>query len=450
MIEKLIPEKLARKYNVFPIEIEDNNLVVGIENENIYALQDLKLATGKNIIFKRKDKETIDKKIRMYYKSNINLNEDFARNMFKGILKKSIDENASDIHIEPFNNELVVRIRIDGHLKEIERYSIEIYQSLVSVIKLSASMNIAEKRLPQDGRADISINNEVVDIRVSSIPTVYGEKIALRILNRKSFLKDKKELGFSDVAIKKIHNLINKSSGILLITGSTGSGKTTTVYSLLNDLRNISKNIMTIEDPVEYKMDGINQIQVNNKVGLSFDVGFRSILRQDPDIIMVGEIRDLETAKIAIRAATTGHLVISTMHTKDAVSSIARLIEMQIPAYLINSSLIGVISQKLVRKVCTKCSHDILINQNIDEEISTKVTKGCRECGHTGYMGRTAIYEILDINEDIKQCIKDMKDTSHIRKVAIESGMITFRDSSKKLIEERLTTLGECITVNTM
>lgn len=416
----------------------------------MYALQDLKLATGMNIIFEKKDKDTINKKIRMYYKNNINLNEDFARDLFSKILEISIYEKASDIHIEPFNEFLVIRIRVDGYLKEVERYSIDIYQSLISVIKLSASMNITEKRLPQDGRVDVNINNEVVDIRVSSTPTVYGEKIVLRILNRKSFLKDKRELGFSDMAIKRIQNIINKTSGILLITGSTGSGKTTTVYSLLNDLRNISKNIMTIEDPVEYKMDGINQIQVNIKLGLSFDIGLRSILRQDPDIIMVGEIRDIETAKIAIRAATTGHLVISTMHTKDAVSSIARLIEMQIPAYLINASLIGVISQKLVRKVCTKCSHDISIIHNQDEEISTKVSKGCNECGYTGYTGRTAIYEILEINENIKKCIKNMNDASTIKKVAIENGMITFEDSSKKLIEERLTTLEECIMVNTM
>ncbi len=208
---------------------------------------------------------------------------------------------------------------------------------------------------------DIKLGGNLIDIRVSSIPTVYGEKIVLRILNRDTFLKDKLELGFSEEAIKSINRIINKRAGILLVTGPTGSGKTTTVYSLLNDLKGINKNIMTIENPVEYKMDGISQIQVNSKVGLSFDVGLRAILRQDPDIIMVGEIRDAETAKIAVRAAITGHLVISTLHTNDAVSSIARLLEMQIPPYLLNASLIGVISQKLVRKVCNHCSHEIMI-----------------------------------------------------------------------------------------
>lgn len=448
MIENIIPERLAKKYNVFPIEVNNNELVVGIENEDIYALRDLKLATGKNIIFSKIDKDTIDKNIRIHYKNKINLNEDFARDIFREILETSVHENASDIHIEPFNEEVVIRIRIDGSLKELESFSMDIYNPLISVIKLSSSMNIAEKRLPQDGSINIDINSEKIDIRVSSIPTVYGEKIVLRILNRKSFLKDKKDLGFSDIAIKKINNIINKSSGIMLVTGPTGSGKTTTVYSLLNDLKNKSKNIMTIEDPVEYKMDGINQMQVNNKIGLNFDNGLRSILRQDPDIIMVGEIRDIETAKIAIRAATTGHLVISTLHTNDAISSVARLIEMQIPTYLINASLIGVISQKLVRKVCEKCSHDILTKDNLDEEINTKVSKGCIECKNTGYKGRTAIYEILEINEDIKQCIRDMNDSNTVRKVAIESGMITFKDSSKRLIKEKLTTLEECIMAN--
>ena len=278
----------------------------------------------------------------------------------------------------------------------------ESYSFLLTVIKLDSGMNIAEKRLPQDGRMEKKIDDIIVDIRSSTIPTIYGEKMVLRILNRQSLIKEKSELGFSKPAIEKIENIINKKSGILLVTGSTGSGKTTTVYSILNDLLNSKKNIMTIEDPVEYKIKGINQIQVNDKIGLTFDVGLRSILRQDPDIIMIGEIRDVETAKIAIRAASTGHLVISTMHTNNAISSINRLMEMKLPPYLISSTLIGIISQKLVRKICNNCNHGIFIKNDVDEEINTDTELGCDKCEDTGYYGRTAIYEILEINENLK------------------------------------------------
>ncbi|MGL4912442.1 MAG: GspE/PulE family protein [Romboutsia sp.] len=270
---------------------------------------------------------------------------------------------------------------------------------------------------------------------------MYGEKIVLRILNRNSFLKKKEELGFSIDAINMINKIINKKVGILLVTGSTGSGKTTTVYSLLNDLRLKNKNIMTIEDPVEYKMDGINQIPVSIKNGITFESGLRAILRQDPDIIMLGEIRDVETAKIAIRAATTGHLVISTMHTNDAVSSIARLMDMQIPPYLINASLIGVISQKLVRQLCHKCSQDIT-----QDNIETRVSIGCDNCNN-GYSGRTAIYEILEINEDIKKCVQEIKSDEEIREVAIKNNMITFEESIKTVLQEKRTTIEECTMI---
>ncbi|HBE9437724.1 TPA: type II/IV secretion system protein [Clostridioides difficile] len=445
----LIPEKLAKKYNVFPVEFQDDNLVVEIEDEDIYALQDLRLATGKEIILKKEKKELISEKIEKYYNS-FELDEDYAKKLFENLLEKAIKENASDIHIEPFKEHLIVRMRVDGELKEVSKFLVDVYPSLSTVVKLKASMDITEKRLPQDGRVDIKLGGNLIDIRVSSIPTVYGEKIVLRILNRDTFLKDKLELGFSEEAIKSINHIINKRAGILLVTGPTGSGKTTTVYSLLNDLKGINKNIMTIENPVEYKMDGISQIQVNSKVGLSFDVGLRAILRQDPDIIMVGEIRDAETAKIAVRAAITGHLVISTLHTNDAVSSIARLLEMQIPPYLLNASLIGVISQKLVRKVCNHCSHEIMIKDNFSGDVNTKVAVGCEKCNDKGYFGRTAIYEILEINDDIKTCIRNMEDSSTIKDVAQNNGMITFEDSCKRLINEKITTLEECLVVNEM
>lgn len=388
-----------------------------------------------DIILKKEDKNTIDENLKRIYKQSFNIDENYARNIFRSILEEGVKLNASDIHIEPSDNHLSIRMRVDGNLKEVSRFTIDVYPYLSSVIKLDMSMNITEKRFPQDGRSDFNIKNQIIDIRASSIPTINGEKIVLRMLNRDSFLKDKSELGFSDEAIRKIKNILHKKSGILLITGSTGSGKTTTVYSLLNDLKNISKNIMTIEDPVEYKMEGINQIQVNSKIGLTFDIGLRSILRQDPDIIMIGEIRDLETAKIAIRAATTGHLVISTMHTRDSISSISRLLEMDIEPYLINSSLIGVISQKLVRKLCNNC--------RAEENLS------CIKCNGNKYDGRTAIYEILEINEDIKKCIQSKKSSMYIRELAIKNNnIITFEDTINNLIKDNITTLEECTIVN--
>ncbi|MGL5694861.1 MAG: GspE/PulE family protein [Peptostreptococcaceae bacterium] len=405
---------------------------MGINKENIQAMQDLKLATGNNVVLKEVDLNLVESKMNECYGGYIKFNEDYAQKLFYDILEKAARENASDVHIEPFKEHLIIRNRVDGELKEVSRVLIELYPALSTVIKLKSYMDITEKRLPQDGRIDLTIDKNSIDIRVSTIPTIYGEKIVLRILNRNSFLKTKEELGFSADASSIIDKIINKKSGILLITGPTGSGKTTTVYSILKDLQNTSKNIMTIENPVEYKMEGINQIQVNSKIGLTFEQGLRSILRQDPDIIMVGEIRDIETAKIAIRAAITGHLVISTMHTNDSISSIARLIDMQIPPYLINASLLGVISQKLVRKICTSCGHDI----------TTKAYIGCDKCNN-GYLGRTAIYEILEINDDIRDSISQMKDSKDIRDIAIQNGMITFDQTYKELAENKIITQEE-------
>ena len=393
--------------------------------------------------------QSIDKKVELSNNEDKNINsnlyEDYARVKFKEILNISIYKNASDIHIEPFEEEVIVRLRVDGVLNQILTLDMDLYSSLSTVIKLDSGMNITEKRLPQDGRTDIKLDDYIIDIRVSTTPTIYGEKIVLRILNRQDFIKDKSELGFSDYAIEKINNIINKKSGILLVTGSTGSGKTTTVYSILNDLIKENKNIMTIEDPVEYKIKGINQIQVNPKVGLTFDLGLRSILRQDPDIIMVGEIRDVETAKTAIRAASTGHLVISTMHTNDAISSINRLIEMKLPPYLISSTLIGIISQKLVRKVCTACGDNIDMEDETKDEVCEGIEIVCEKCKNLRYSGRTAMYEILVIDDNLKEEIKDWKNSNKIKQVAIENGMITFEDSARYLIENNITILEECI-----
>ena len=371
-----------------------------------------------------------------------NINKDFELENSKEY--KSITSNLHEDYARIQFKEILIRIRVDGQLSKILTIATESYSFLLTVIKLDSGMNIAEKRLPQDGRMEKKIDDIIVDIRSSTIPTIYGEKMVLRILNRQSLIKEKSELGFSKPAIEKIENIINKKSGILLVTGSTGSGKTTTVYSILNDLLNSKKNIMTIEDPVEYKIKGINQIQVNDKIGLTFDVGLRSILRQDPDIIMIGEIRDVETAKIAISAASTGHLVISTMHTNNAISSINRLMEMKLPPYLISSTLIGVISQKLVRKICNNCNHGIVIKNDVDEEININTELGCDKCEDTGYYGRTAIYEILEINENLKHYINNWTNICNIASIAIGNEMITFEDSARYLIENHITTQEEC------
>lgn len=413
------------------------NIFKGKQNSDKKTL-DLISETKNNIDnIANQTKHSVQKIIKENEIKDIEIDEYKARKVFKEILNKAILKNASDIHIEPFNNYILVRMRIDGILNEELKLDVDIYNYLVSVIKLDTSMDITEKRLPQDGRIDISIKNRIIDVRVSTIPTVNGEKLVLRILNRDAILKTKQELGFSKDALEKIQRIINKNSGILLVTGSTGSGKTTTVYSILNDLKDKSKNITTIEDPIEYRIDGINQMHINSKIGLSFDIGLKSILRQDPDVIMVGEIRDTETANTAIKAATTGHLVISTLHTKDSISSIYRLIDMDIDPYLINSSLIGVISQRLIRKVCQNCAKEIKEDNKI-----TKIAKGCDKCFYTGYSGRIAIYEILEINEYIKNCIYNQS-YENIKHKAIENGMITFQESGRYLLENKITTLDE-------
>lgn len=420
----IIPEKILRKYKIIPIRLENETLIIGGIKENLYAIQDLKMITGKRIVFKRYPQEEIEREIESTYGNNIELDENYATKIFGEILERAVIENASDIHIEPFENYLIIRFRVDGELYEAFRYTIDLHIPLTAVIKLKSGIDIAEKRLPQDGRIGMNIKNRLIDIRTSTIPTIYGEKTVLRILNRDNFFKTKEKIGFSKQAINTIEKMISNKSGIILITGETGCGKSTTLYSLLNDLNNNSRNIITIEDPVEYKMDGINQIHVNEKIGLTFEKGLRAILRQDPDVIMLGEIRDSETAKIAVRASITGHLVLSTLHTNDAISSITRLKDMGVDLYLISASLVGIISQKLVKKVCQHCNGE-------DEN--------CKYCRGKGYFGRTIVYEILEIDDDIRECISDFSRHKEIKDIAIKHDkMITFDQTYKELIQNNL------------
>lgn len=418
-----IPKKISIKYNAYVLDETDTTVTVETSEENMELMQDIRLATGKEPIIVKGNKEEIKRKISIRYDERMENNDNRAQRIFKSITQYAIENNISDIHVEPFEEEFRIRMRRDGKLELYESISMVFYPEVVSFIKLKSGMDIAEKRLPQDGRLEILNKDNSIDVRVSSIPTVNGEKIVMRILNKIIFIENISKPDFSDEEMKIVSKIISKKSGIILVCGPTGSGKTTTVYSIIKKLMDLERNITTIENPIEYKINGINQIQVNEKIGLTFEKGLKSILRQDPDIIMIGEIRDTETAEIAVRAAITGHLVISTIHTEDAISTIIRLKDMGIKEYLIKASLIGVISQRLVRKKCIHCKN------------KTGIVETCEFCDGRGYIGRTAIHEIMEVNEQIKNTIKENFDKSSIKDAADKSGMITFEKSIKKLLE---------------
>lgn len=350
ILSSIISEKYAYKNCVFPLEISESKLVVQMKSFDINTVNTLRANSGREVVIKYASESLILENIRKNY-SNIKREEDEHLNSYiKELIENAVNSNASDIHLEPFNLELRIRYRINGDLNIIDKLSLDDYPKILTMIKLRAGCDITEKRVPQDGRFTYSSYECNIDIRVSTVPTVHGEKTVLRLLNRNNFIRTKSELGFLPDAVEKIDKILENKSGILIVSGATGSGKSTTVYSLLNELNKMNINITTIEDPVEYRMEGINQIQVNSKTGVRFDNGLRAILRQDPDCIVLGEIRDNESARIAIRAAMTGHLVIASLHTNDAISSVVRLRDMGIEPYLISSTLIGVISQKLVKR----------------------------------------------------------------------------------------------------
>lgn len=409
LLSNIINAEYAYSNTIFPVSINDKKLTVQMKAFDINLINNLRIISNREIIVIQKSEEEILKNIGEYYKRSDRNDKNYAELMFENLIEIAVKRGASDIHIEPFDSYARVRYRIEGDLINVSRYTIEDYIELSTIIKLKASCDITEKRIAQDGRFSYYREGFDVDIRLGCIATVYGEKLALRILDRNNFIQDRKSLGFSREAIEIMDEIITMKSGILLITGPTGSGKSSTVYSILNEIKNQDINIMTIEDPVEYKIEGVNQIQVNLKSGIRFDNGLRAILRQDPDVIILGEIRDYETAKIAIRAAITGHLVISTLHTNDALSSIARLRDMGIEPYLIKASLLGVVSQRLVK---SKGKNKKLASS---ENLSR----------------RKLIYELLKINKEIQEAIVSDKDIEYIKKVALKSGMISFEDSIK-------------------
>jgi general secretion pathway protein E len=373
------------------------------------------------------------------------------------MLSQAVKDRASDIHIEPTQNRLIIRYRLDGILYDMLSPPKHIQSALISRVKVMAEMNIAEKRLPQDGRIEIRIGDKNIDIRVSTIPTAFGERVVMRLLDKTRIILSLTDLGMPEEGLNKFNRLIRSSHGIILVTGPTGSGKTTTLYGALSTIHRTDINIITIEDPIEYQIDGIGQIQVNPKIDLTFAKGLRSIVRQDPDVILVGEIRDLETAEIAIQSALTGHLVFSTLHTNDSASAVTRLIDMGIESFLVTSSVIGILAQRLVRVICDNCKEEYspdkesLLNIGLTPEMlaGRKIYrgKGCPTCLNTGYLGRTGIFELMLIDDTIQNLILKTSDANAIKQKAVENGMITLRSNGAQKVMNGITTIEEVFRV---
>ena len=375
------------------------------------------------------------------------------------IIMQAISIDASDIHIEPYEKEAIVRYRVDGVLKESARHPKNLYPAIISRIKIMADLNIAERRIPQDGRISLNLMDKSYDLRVATIPVLHGEGVVLRILDKSGELVDLKQIGFDKRKLNIFKNQIELPYGIILVTGPTGSGKTTTLNAALTSIKSGTKKIITIEDPVEYEVPGITQIQVNAKVGLSFASGLRSILRLDPDVVMVGEIRDLETAEIAIRTALTGHLVFSTLHTNDAPSAVTRLIDMGIEPFLISSSINAIMAQRLVRKICKFCKKEKeptlaakTLFETSEQKLPQKLScgEGCDECHNTGYSGRTAIIEFFELSDEIRELTNQRVSTDILRREAIKNGMETMREDGINKILSKITTAEEVLRVTQM
>ncbi|KYH35331.1 type II secretion system protein E [Clostridium tepidiprofundi DSM 19306] len=476
-----IPESLARKYNVIPISFLGNKMRVAMSDPlNIFAIDDIKIASGFDVIPLIATIRDILDAIDRYYSSQYVekvaaelTNENTAKNndkqeeeltvddvrnapvvkLIDSIIINAVKARASDIHIEPFEKYIKIRYRVDGVLQEVLRTSKESLAALTARIKILSNLNIAEKRIPQDGRIITEVDGKKIDLRVSILPTVHGEKIVIRILKKDGSLLNKEKLGMRQYDLNKLDNIIMSPNGIILVTGPTGSGKSTTLYAILNELNTDDINIITVEDPVEFMIEGINQVNVNVKTGLTFAAGLRSILRQDPDIVMVGEIRDAETAHIAIRAAITGHKVLSTIHTNDSASAIVRLTDMGIEPYLVSTALSGVVAQRLVRKICPNCRQAYnaeeyekkILHCDVNDELTLYRGKGCATCNGTGYLGRVGIYEIMEITKELREAMQRNAGTEEIRELSKKQGIKTLKSACIDLVIDGVTTVDELI-----
>jgi len=486
-----ISESIARRHTVLPVSFaEDGSLIVAMADPlNIFAMEDIEIYSGRRVRPRIAKASDIKRAIERFYgkqealKAAEELQKESSEKdsqakratltprfqlgledgtegpivrLVNSIFEQAITSRASDIHIEPFENEIKVRYRIDGVLYDVLKLDIGILSSLVARIKIVGNMDIAEKRIPQDGRTTYIFSDKIYDMRISSLPCVYGEKIVVRVIDKSAFVRSKTELGLTEEDEEKYNKLIAAPHGIILVCGPTGSGKSTTLYTILNELNTGTRNIITVEDPVESTIEGINQVEVNTKAGLTFAAALRSILRQDPDIIMIGEIRDRETADMAIRAAITGHLVLSTIHTNDAASAITRLVDMGIENFLISSSLVGVISQRLIRKLCPYCKEPyepseeekILLAIKQDENVKLYRKRGCHICDKKGYYGRTGVYEILIVTKELRKLI-NKKDVSseEIKELAVKQGMKTLRQACRERVLNGITSVEEYLKI---
>jgi type IV pilus assembly protein PilB len=476
---KLISETVASKYKTVPLfKIGDTLTVAMVDPKDIAALDQIRKITNIDIIDSVLASEKGIKKIidsyygftgsivdLVRYIDDEKLLEAEDQNLLEVaeetpiikivniIIMQAIKDRASDIHVEPEEHKLRIRYRIDGILHEVNTLPRKLQRAIISRIKILSKLDISENRRPQDGKIRLRLEDKDLDIRVSTFPTTHGENVVMRLLNKSSVLLGLKDLGLSEEGIKSFDRLIRHPNGIILVTGPTGSGKTTTLYAALCTINSLEKNIITIEDPVEYELPLIRQTMVNPKVDLTFANGLRSILRQDPDIVMVGEIRDKETAEIAIQASLTGHLVFSTLHTNDAASALTRLIDMGIEPFLISSSVIGILAQRLVRLICRKCvekyspSPTVLKELGIDAKQEFFRGKGCGKCNHTGFLGRIGIFELLTINEEIRSMVDAKKSADQVKKKALEMGMRTLLYDGLEKVKNGLTTVEEVLRV---
>ncbi len=489
-IIKLIPEDVATKYQVVPVSRTGSTLVVAMADpSNIFAIDDIKFLTGYNVEPLIASDAAIKSAIERYYETpEMGLGDvltEFDESEMEVVkeeeevdlsdLKKAVEDapvvklvnliltdaikrGASDIHIEPYEKHFRVRYRVDGVLQEMMKPPMKLKNAIVSRLKIISNLDIAERRLPQDGRIKLKLSkNKEMDYRVSVLPTLFGEKVCLRLLDKSNLQLDMTKLGFEEKALKDFMGAIHKPWGIVLVTGPTGSGKTTTLYSALSELNKVSENISTAEDPVEFNLMGINQVQMHEDIGLNFAAALRSFLRQDPDIIMVGEIRDYETAEIAVKAALTGHLVLSTLHTNDAPSTVNRLLNMGIEPFLVSSACNLILAQRLARKICKDCKTKVQIAEKVlldlgaapEDARSMDVFKGngCATCGGTGYKGRIALYEVMPFTEGIKDMVLNGASSAEIKRTAIKEGMKSLRMSGITKVAEGVTTIEEVLRV---